>query len=275
MPTETWGIRWGRERIACALFALCITLLVGVVAAIVLLTGFKHRVEESARRDAMVIGTSVARSLAGQFEKAARYGIPLKLLPGVETYLASTLQQTPGLTRIILRGPDGREVRSAIGPVVGNDTVNAPVLVDGIQMGQVDVTTTPATLSDEFSDLTKTTVIAVILCSVLAAGLAWVLAGNALARNQERLTRLLARNEAGEVDPGPPTNQLGRGVIAEAFQALSIGARRLADRQATLQAYADELLAVDFDGRLRPEIKRVTRDAMPRPTPVARPQDSQ
>jgi len=275
MPTETWGIRWARERFACALFAFSVTLVVGVCAAVVLLTGFKHRVEESARRDAMVIGTTVARSLASQFEKAARYGIPLKLLPGVEAYLTSTLHQTPGLTRIILRGPDGREVRSAIGPVTGSDTVNAPVLVDGIQMGQVDVTTTPATLSNQFSELAKGTSIAVLLCAVLSAGLAWVVAGNGLARSQERLLRLLARNESGEIDPGPPNSQSGRGVIADAFQALGAGARRLGDRQATLQAYADELLAVDFDGRLRPDIRRVTREAMPRPTTVARPQDSQ
>lgn len=255
----------GRDRLICALFVFVVTLVVAGTATALSLSSFRQRVENEARRDATLIGTTVARALALQFEKAARYGIPLKLLPGVEAYLDETLSRTPGLTRIVLRGPDGRELRSAVGASTGTDTVSMPIQVDGIQMGQVDVVTTPTTLSTAFADLNRDAAIAVVACAVVGAGLAALFAGSSLARSRKRLAGLLAKTAVGEYDLGPPPSVLSFGAVGAAFRALREGARRIQERQAAVQAYAEEILTVDFDGRLRPEVERVRRKVLARP----------
>ncbi|WP_029004092.1 hypothetical protein [Azorhizobium doebereinerae] len=254
----------GRARLLTGLFAFLLTLLVGGVGGAVLVSGFKASVEETARRDVTVIGGSLARALAMQFEKAARFGIPLKLIPGVEGYLAQTLNQTPGIARIVVRGPDGREVRSAIGPLAGTDTVSAPIAVDGLALGQVDVTTSPLAFSGTFAALTLQVAGAVLAFAAVAGIASGLVAGGALERRRQRLAAAMAHNVAGELDGGPQSAAIGRSPVAQAFEALSRGARRVGDKWAAFQAYAEELLAVDFDGRLRPEVERIRREALPR-----------
>ncbi len=105
------------------------------------------------RRDARLIGETVARSLAMQFEKASRFGIPLKLLRAsspISTRRWRARRVSPASCCV---GRTGREVRSAIGPLVGVDTVVAPVSIDGVVFGQVAVSTTPSTLSTVLSGL--------------------------------------------------------------------------------------------------------------------------
>ncbi len=254
----------GHGRLVTGLFAFALTLLVGGIAGALLISGFKARVEETARRDVTVIGASLARSLAQQFEKAARFGIPLKLIPGVESYLSQTLNQTPGIARIVLRGPDGREVRSAIGPAAGQDMTTAAISVDGLAVGQVDVTTSPSAFSGAFGDLGLQVAGAVLVCAALAGIIAGTVAGGALDRRRRRLVVAMARNVAGELDGGPQAAMLGHGPVGQAFDALARGARRVGEKWAGFQAYAEELLAVDFDGRLRPEVERIRREALPR-----------
>lgn len=266
MRIDSQSAATGRDRLVCALFVFLVTLVVAGTAAGLSLSTFRQRVENEARRDATLIGTTVARALALQFEKAARYGIPLKLLPGVEAYLDETLSRTPGLTRIVLRGPDGRELRSAVGPSSGTDTVSMPIQVDGIQMGQVDVVTTPTTLSTAFADLNRDAAIAVVVCAGVGAGLAALFAGSSLARSRRRLADMLAKTAAGEYDLGPPPSVFSFGAVGAAFRALREGARRIQERQGAVQAYAEEILTVDFDGRLRPEVERVRRKVLARPS---------
>ncbi len=253
-------------RLVTGLFAFVLTLLVGGTAGAVLISGFKASVEDTARRDVTVIGSSLARALAQQFEKAARYGIPLKLLPGVEAYLSQTLNQTPGIARIVLRGTDGRDVRSAVGPLTGTDTVSAAITVDGLAVGQVEVTTSPTAFSGAFGDVGLQVAGAVALCAAVAGVLAGVVAGGALERRRRRLVVAMARNLAGELDGGPPAIGMGRGPVGQAFAALASGTRRVGEKWAGFQSYAEELLAVDFDGRLRPEVERIRREALPRGT---------
>ncbi|GGF89243.1 hypothetical protein GCM10007301_56450 [Azorhizobium oxalatiphilum] len=254
----------GRARLATGLFAFLVTLLVGGGGGMLLVAEFKANVENAARRDVSVIGGSLARSLSTQFEKAARYGIPLKLIPGVEAYLSQTLNQTPGIARIVVRGPDGREVRSAVGPLTGTDTVSAPISVDGLAVGQVDVTTSPIAFSGAFQAMELQVAAAAFVCAVLAGIISGYVAGGSLDRRRRRLATALAHNAAGELDAGPPNAAIGRSPVAQAFDALSRGTRRVSDKWAAFQAYAEELLAVDFDGRLRPEVERIRREAMPR-----------
>lgn len=257
MRTEMPSVGRARDRLICAFIAFMVVGIVGGAAGIVLMQWFKAEVEDTARRDARLIGETVARSLATQFEKASRFGIPLKLLPGIEPYLNETLNRTPGLTRIVLRGPDGREVRSAIGPLVGTDTVVAPVSIDGVTFGQVAVTTTPATLSSVLSELYWRAGLVVAACACLSAIASAVLAGTNLANGRRRLaTALLTTAQGKRRDPLPGG---GRGPLAAAFRALMSGERRIAEHRAAFDSYADELLAVDFDGRLRAEIEQIRR----------------
>lgn len=260
----------GRARLVTGLFALMLTFVLGGIAATLLVNGYRTRVEESARRDALVIGTSVARTLAQQFEKAARFGIPLKLLPGVEQHLSETLTRTPGLTQIVLRGADGREIRSAIGEHAGTDSVNAPVVVDGNTVAAVEVTTNPAALATSFADIGLKAAVVVTVCAALAALAAGLLVGSALERSRTRLANGLTEAVNGQYGShdthihharrhGP------RGAVGRAFRELDLGNRRVVERRAVFEAYAEELLAVDFDGGLRPDVERVRREVLAAP----------
>ncbi|QRG08557.1 hypothetical protein EZH22_09860 [Xanthobacter dioxanivorans] len=260
----------GRGRLIAGLFALILTLVLGGAAAALLVNGYRARVEESARRDALVIGTSVARVLAQQFEKASRFGIPLKLLPGVEVHLSETLARTPGLTQIVLRGADGREIRSAIGEQPGTDSVSAPVSVDGNTVASVEVTTNPAALATSFADIGVKAAVVVVICAALAALAAGLLVGAAIERARDRLATGMIRAIEGDFG-GPaetgrrPRGGMQHGAVGGAFRALERGNRRVAERRSVFEAYAEELLAVDFDGGLRPDVERVRREVMAPP----------
>lgn len=260
----------GRGRVLTGLFALIVTLVLGGAAAALLVNGYRARVEESARRDALVIGTSVARTLAQQFEKAARFGIPLKLLPGVEIHLAETLARTPGLTQVVLRGADGREIRSAIGEHPGTDSVSAPVVVDGNTVASVEVTTNPAALATSFADIGVKAAVIVVICAALAALAAGLLVGTALERARDRLAEGMLRAVEGEFGSAGeplrrPRGAAQHGAVGRAFRELHHGNRRVAERRAVFEAYAEELLAVDFDGGLRPDVERVRREVLAPP----------
>lgn len=263
----------GRGRMLTGLFALLLTLLLGGAAAALLVNGYQARVEESARRDALVIGTSVARTLAQQFEKAARFGIPLKLLPGVETHLSETLARTPGLTQIVLRGADGREIRSAIGEHPGTDSVSAPVMVDANTVASVEVTTNPAALATSFADIGVKAAVIVVICAALAALAAGLFVGTPLERARERLAGEMTKAVHGDFgDAGAihrsPRGMSQHGAVGRAFRELLHGNRRVAERRAVFEAYAEELLAVDFDGGLRPDVERVRREVLAPHTPA-------
>ncbi|MFG1345753.1 hypothetical protein V5F59_12730 [Xanthobacter autotrophicus DSM 431] len=260
----------GRGRLLTGLFALILTLVLGGAAAALLVDGYRARVEESARRDALVIGTSVARTLALQFEKAARFGIPLKLLPGVESHLSETLARTPGLTQIVLRGADGREIRSAIGEQQGADSVSAPVVVDGNTVASVEVTTNPAALATSFADIGVKAAVVVVICAALSALAAGLLVGSGIERARDRLTAGMIRAVEGDFGTGEDTGRRMRGgsqhgAVGRALRELQHGNRRVVERRAVFESYAEELLAVDFDGGLRPDVERVRREVMAPP----------
>lgn len=257
----------GRARLLTAVFAFVVTLVIGGIAAGILTATYRAQVEESARRDALVIGTSVARALAQQFEKAARYGIPLKLLPGVEAHLEETVTGTPGITQIILRGPDGRELRSAMDGDPGIDSTSADVVVDGNLVATVEVGTNPSALSNAFSNVAMKAAVVVFICAALAALVSGLLVGLALDRAESRLTEGLNQVVAGDFDWDTGAGRYGfrYGAVGRAFRAMTLGNRHVRERRAVFEAYAEELLAVDFDGSLRPEVESLKHDVLAPP----------
>ncbi len=258
----------GRARLITSLAAFLVTLIVGGIAAAILTTSYRARVEDGARRDALVIGTSVARTLAQQFEKAERFGVPLKLLPGVEDHLKATLAGTPAITQIILRGPDGREIRSATGDQPSVDSTSAPVVVSGNTVATVEVATNPVALTDQFGGVGVQAALAVFIFAALAALAAGVTAGLTLDRSEARLAAALERAAAGDFEPEPGSSgrpERARGAIGRAFRALAQGNRHIRERRAVFDAYAEELLAVDFDGSIRPDVERLRREVLQTP----------
>lgn len=262
-------LRPGRARLWTGLFVFFITVLVGGGASLLLTNGFRARMEDSARRDALVIGTSVARTLAQQFERAARFNVPLKLIPGVDAYLADTLAGTPGIAQIVLRGPDGREIRSAVGDEPGTDQTSAPVTVDGLQVAAVEVSTNPAALISSSERFRMRSMLAVLVTAVAFAVLAALIAGSHLDADLARVASGLARTAQEDFTPTPldhrRSGRLGRGGVGRALAALIQGNRRVVERRTALEAYAEELLAVDFDGALRPDVERIRREVVARP----------
>ncbi|MDQ0506289.1 hypothetical protein [Xanthobacter agilis] len=257
----------GRGRLVTGLAAFVVSLLVGGISAAVLSTSYRARVEDGARRDALVIGTSVAQMLAQQFEKAGRFGIPLKLLPGVEAHLTATLAGTPGIAQIILRGPDGREIRSATGDGPGIDSASAAVVVNGITVASVEVATNPAALSSAFAAVGVKAAVAVVIFAAFAALAAGLTVGLALDRSTARLTAALRRTADGDFEPDAGNGRAGRahGAVGRAFRALAHGNRHVRERRAVFDAYAEELLEVDFDGSVRPDVERLRREVLGRP----------
>ena len=266
MPPEAVSPSSGRARRRVALFAALVTIILGGGAGAWLVHVYKARVEESARRDALVIGTSLARGLAQQFEKAARFGIALTLLPGVDDYLTQTLTGTPGIVAITLRDGDGKVIRRAGGGRAGTDSTSAPVLADGIPVASVEVATDPAVLSDAFTDFGIKTAVSVLLCALAAGGLAAAVAGVPLERSRQHLKARLSRSLTdGAPEPAPAPREEGlirAGAVGRAFRAEARRARRLAERRAAFEAYAEELLAVDFDGALRPEVAHIRAEVL-------------
>jgi hypothetical protein len=254
----------GRGRLVTGLAAFVVSLLVGGICAAALSTSYRARVEDGARRDALVIGTSVAQMLAQQFEKAGRFGIPLKLLPGVEAHLTATLAGTPGIAQIILRGPDGREIRSATGDGPGLDSASAAVVVNGITVATVEVATNPAALSSAFAAVGVKAALAVVIFAAIAALAAGLTVGLARDRSTARLAAALRRTADGDFEPDAGSGRAGRarGAVGRAFRALAHGNRHVRERRAVFDAYAEELLEVDFDGSVRPDVERLRREVL-------------
>ncbi|WP_454917818.1 hypothetical protein [Xanthobacter sediminis] len=256
----------GRARLITSIVAFAVTLLAGGVAAAILTNSYRARVENGARRDALVIGASVAQALAQQLEKAERFGIPLKLLPGVEAHLTATLAGTPGIAQIVLRGPDGREIRSASGEDSGTDSTSAPVVVNGNTVATVEVATNPAALASEYAGVGVKAAVAVFIFSVLAALAAGFTAGLALDHSEARLAAALRRAAGGDFEPeGGGRAARPHGAVGRAFRALAHGNRHVRDRRAVFEAYAEELLAVDFDGSVRPDVERLRHEVLDAP----------
>ena len=237
------------------LLALCLTLAIGTASALWSLHQLRTTTEREARTDAQAMAQSVAHTLAQQIGRAVRVGIPLADIPGVPAYLQRTLEQAPGLAFIALHTEDDTLLHTTSTSRSASDRVRAPIQVQGRTAGTVVVGTAAAALAQGLAW-------AQALCALVVLGLG-LLGGWLAARGPgQRLEHQRQRLQAGlhgARPPEPPPGASDDGV-AQALQALADGHQQAQAHDAAVAAYAQELLAVDFDQRLQAHIARIVPD---------------
>lgn len=254
-PERNTGANLALTSAAIAFFAV---LAIGGALGQWLISSLETRAEEAARRDAQALARSVAQTLASQFSRAARLGIPLKELPGVEAHLREALKQTPGVASITLQHAEGQATTARLETAAGRerDRVEATVQGEAGPSGQIVVTTLPAALATGFAQAHRGSALAAVLAAALAAMIAYALSGRNLARRQRMLTAALSGTLPRD---GLDSSHEGD-AIDEALEAWAEGERQLSADRAAFDALAEELRAVDFDDAMRPEIERLSRE---------------
>lgn len=189
--------------------------------------------------------TAIGRSVADQVAQALGYGIPLEALHGVEPFLATLVNGSPGLDAMGLATLDGRLLHAS-GEVEG--AIAFPVMVDGI--ARAELLLSPA------EPLVGPVTDRLWLTLAVTCGLAGLLAGAAtltfLARHQavarDRLQDLFAQLHADRFDTVPEPS--GTGLVADAFTALDRALDPLRTATRALSDAVATVRAIDFDGSL-------------------------
>ncbi|WP_420226825.1 hypothetical protein [Pigmentiphaga litoralis] len=253
--------------IRTGLVTAVLVLVIGGLGSLLVLAHVQCTVENDARQDAGLLADSVARTLVQQFEKAGRYGIPFDRLPGVQGALQRTLDDVPGLATITLTNAAGATLnRVDRAGAVARDTVRVPIAVAGEPLGAIAIGTAPAELAAAFDTVRQVCAITTVLLALLAGIVAAVAAGALLDRRRAQLRDALSANAAGRFDHDLSAAALGRDAVAMAFRALADGQAAQRERREAFDAYAQELLAVDFDGSQRELVaawSRVARGMTP------------
>lgn len=281
VPEATAGARPRPFRALAALLAFVVTALVGGGGGQALIGTLQARADQRLQQDAAHFAESVARSLAAQYAKAGQHEIPFEQIPGNQTYLERVLRDTPGVVRIALTGPDGRVMFQAWArgeaPTAAADAGEAAVTVPGPaqSLGEVRVRVSPRALADRSAGWMFPAGLAVI--AAVAAALAGWGPGADIARRHRRLADGLVRGVASPsalvaatgaqptqpsaAAPAAPPNAGGDALDA-ALRELHQGESRVHERLEQLESLAEELLAVDFDDTLAPQIARVREQAL-------------
>lgn len=250
-------------RALAAAWAVLITLVLGGWGGLHLITVLHTDADRRLQQDAARFAESVARSLASQYAKAGQHDIPFEQIPGNQGHLERVLRDTPGVVRIALIGADGRVLFQAGSPATtgaARQTGEAAAPIAGREspLGEVRVRVAPAALGDVGARWTFPLALALIALAVGAAA-AWG-PGRDLAARHRRLALGLAQGQA--------VAAAARGdALDTALGAVHLGQTRVQDKLQQLESLAEELLAVDFDDALAPEIARIrqtARDAVAR-----------
>ena len=241
-----------------AAIAFVVVLAIGGGLGQWLIYSLEARAEEAARRDAQALARSVAQTLASQFSRASRLGIPLKELPGVEAHLGEALKQTPGVGSITLQHAGGQATTARLETAAGRERDRVEAVIQGElgPSGQIVVTTLPAALATGFAQAHRWSAFAAAMAAALAALLTYATSGRNLARRQRLLLSALSGNL-----PVDALDVAHEGdAIDEALEAWAEGERQVSTDRAAFNALAEELRAVDFDDAMRPEIERLSRE---------------
>lgn len=253
-------LRW---RVGGLVFATLVV--VGSICAALALQAMGLNAERVARQDARSIAQSVAQTLALQLGRAARLGIPLQELPGVEPYLQTTLGHQSVLDAMAVEAPDGTTLyqagrRASLAP--GAQPVRVAIASGAASAGSVVVGVAGGQALQQGQGRMLALAAAAVLGLALCTGLWAALGPGARLEAQRRAALAWLRQ-------GPPADPPRDLAVAEGPQALLQAlAQGNADWQAAdegLQAYAQELLAMDFDGQMRTDIERIVHRATATP----------
>ena len=256
-----------QSRLLVGLGAFLIVLIIGALAGSIFNYRFKSRIIQAAQKDASIISSAVARSLAGQFEKAARFGIQLNLIPGIDDHLKKTMAAMPTVKSIALYDQDRKPI-STVGSQSG-----APIIADAAFkyndriVGSVRVFADSSILAMKFDRIWWDTVLLTLLAALAAGFAAVILAGRTLARDQVRLITELDKIQRGEFGIQEPGNielllLARKDVVSNTFRALENSRLdALRDRQA-FKTYAEDILAVDFEDTLRKQIETIRQETL-------------
>lgn len=237
-------------------------LLVGAACAFWTLQELRASSARAASQDARAIARSVAQTLAGQFGRAVRLGIPLAELPGVAPHLKAVLGRQPVLSSIAVLGPDGNALhRAGRADAPADGQVRVAIAGSGAPAGFVTASAERgASLRGSLGWAMAASLLAVPGLSLLAALVAALWPG---ARLEAQRRQLLQRLQHAGADALPPEGDAGSDGLQAALHALAQGDAEQRRAREALQAYAHELLAVDFDGQLRAPVERSLRQATP------------
>lgn len=216
------------------------------------LQGTVTQATQSETRD---LAASVGRAVGRQFQRAARLDIPLDEIPTIDRSLSNTLEHVPGLARIKLQDAAGHTLGSASRSpgTETSDAVRTEILVDGRVVATLDIEPSDAAPAGSLKQFAAETLLLILSVSVVG-GLCSGFYGWHIQRHQGRLQALLDADpdavapDAAGADPGP------HDPLARAWHTARQMVNETARRRSDLEHQAQSLLAVDFDGRLRPHI---------------------
>lgn len=260
LQTLTQDLRW-----RIGLLVLALLTLIGSACALWVLQDLRRDGLRAASQDAQALAQSVAQQLAQQLGRAVRLGIPLPELPGVPAYLQAALQRQPMFTRIAIEDGSGQLLYSAAVPTQPGQGPASPVRVPIAGVGASADAGAVLIDADAGASLQRWLLHAYGQSAALVLGLASaaaLLAAWGVGAPMERQRRqVLQRLQRCSLDPAEPAAELpmteaaAPGLPALA-QALAQGDAQLLAARRAVQDYAHELLAMDFDGRLRADIER-------------------
>ncbi|MBW7899944.1 MAG: hypothetical protein H3C26_00575 [Rhodocyclaceae bacterium] len=250
-------LRW-----RAGLLAFAVLIVVGGACALWTLHELRIGGARAAGEDARALARSVAQTLAQQLGRAVRLGIPLPELPGIEPHLAAALAHQPALASLAVVLPDGRTLHAAgAGAVAGDaDRVRVDIAFPGGSAGTVvAVTGSGAALPRSLARARIFSAVAVFALA-LCAGL-WAALGPGTRLERQRRAALAWLGGEVDADAAVRLEALagGEGGLQPLLEALIEGDAEQRAAGDAVQAYAEELLAVDFDGAMRADIERIVR----------------
>ncbi|MDR0216036.1 MAG: hypothetical protein LBJ15_18860 [Comamonas sp.] len=243
------------------LLAFAVLLVVGSGCALWALHELRIDGARAASQDARAMARSVAQTLAQQLGRAARLGIPLQELPGVAPYLAAALERQSTLASIAVVLPDGRTLHAAgskSAPGDAADTVRVEIAAKkGVAGAVVAVAGGRAAIPQSLARAQMLSAAAVLALAV-GAGL-WAALGPGAQLERQRRAAWAWLEGTAQADT-PRLEILARGGgLQSLLEALAQGDAEQRATQEAVDAYAQELLAMDFDGLMREDIERIVR----------------
>ena len=231
-----------------------IVLVAASLASGILLWRLQDTVAAATRDQSRDLAASVGRSLGRQFVRAGQLGIPLDAIPAIDRSLDNTLAHVPQLAGITLTDAGGKVLGAARRPRAGAPTsVGTDLSLGAQRIGMLEVAAAPPALRGSHAAL-LTGMLLLILPLALLGGLCTALHGAHLRRHRHRLREMLLTAPDDLVPPVPGPRPESRDVLGLAWHGLQTLAARTAQRQADLAHQAESLLAVDFDGSIRPRL---------------------